>query len=255
MVVTTIETRVDDIITLLRQTYPTWSGFDDAAFMVDEITYKQELVAKAQELISEAELRRLCAAHDYAEVLRRLDILGTQTNLIYRSNGKEQGDLRLIYRVGEHEGQFCEALLDLLYGPDLSPERLGRFLTACQSIGLNANWALPTFFLFITHPDQDIFIKPGAAQRFMEFLGHPGLIQQKPSATSYAEYLRVLNELRSAMTAYQPRDMVDLQSIVWCCGGTLKQATLEPENMAEKLVTTLRKWYSDLSAYHFRRKN
>lgn len=251
MVVTSIESHVDEIIALLRQKYPAWSGFDDPAFTDDEITYKQELIAQAQELLSEDELRRLCAAHEYGEVFRRLDVLGTQTNLIYRSNGKEHGDLRLMYRIGEQEASFYEAFLDLLYGPDPSPERLGRFLAACQSMGLNANWAFPTFFLFITHPDQDMFIKPGAAQRFTEFLGYPGLIQQKPSATVYAEYLRILEEMRNAMADYRPRDMVDLQSIVWCCGETLKPASTDPGNLAEKLVTTLRKWYPDLSAPEF----
>lgn len=253
MTVTSPETHVDEIVTLLRQKYPAWAGFDDPTFESDEITYKQELVAQAKELINEAELRRLCAVHEYDEVLRRLDMLGLRTNLIYRSNGKENGDLRLMYRIGENVAGFCDLVVDLLYGPDDSPQRLGRFLTACQSLGFNANWAFPTFFLFITHPDQDIFIKPESAQRFTEFMGSPGLIQQKPNAQAYAAYLQIIRELRSAMQTYRPRDMVDIQSVVWCCGEKLKPATTDLGNMAEKMVTSLRKWYPDLSAAEFAR--
>ena len=51
--------KIADLISLMQKTYPGWTNFSDSSYIKDEIEYKRDAIAKAHELLSEAELSKL----------------------------------------------------------------------------------------------------------------------------------------------------------------------------------------------------
>jgi 5-methylcytosine-specific restriction enzyme B len=112
---------------------------------------------------------------------------------------------------------------DLLYGFGESSDRLGRYLKVVGQYNLPRKWAFPTFFLFLRYPETDIFVKPTVFKSFLDSIGEPDRFTSAPSASSYTEVQRLALELKDALHAYAPRDMVDIQSFIWACTSALKR--------------------------------
>ena len=129
---------------LIRQRYPNWTGFSDRDFRKDEIDYKRAAIAKARESIGEAELRRLAEQGEYDEIINRFDKLGKGTKLLWRSVPLE-GDLNILYDPKLLKAEFCRALLDLLYGPQTSPDRLQRYVDFVSAHKFPNKWTFPTY--------------------------------------------------------------------------------------------------------------
>lgn len=207
--------KVQEILALVRQCFPHWSGFSDPRFVGQETEYKQRSIRKAGEQLSKAELDRVIAAGDYDTVISRLDHLGRDNNLLW-FRVPAQGDLRILHHRKLDKASFCQAALDLLYGPGPSPERLGRYVGYLESRGLPNYWTFPTYFLFLCHPDTDMFVKPNSMRWFVEFAGR----QQLPARPTPAGYRRVLElaaDVKEALHRYGRQDMVDVHSIIWLC--------------------------------------
>jgi len=210
-----LDRKVDEILARVRQCFPHWTGFADPRFQKGEVEYKRRSIGKAGELLNEAELRRLIAAGDFDEVIRRLERLGKDSNLLWFKM-LQSGDLRVLYRPGLDRPSFCEAILDLLYGPGPSPERLGRYADYLESHNLPNYWTFPTYFLFLCHPQTDIFVKPNPTNWFLEFVGQAKL-PARPTPGEYSRVLEIAGEVREALREYGPQDMVDIQSVFWLC--------------------------------------
>src|SRR5688572_18454223 len=120
-----MDQKVLDLITLVRRRYPDWDGFDHPPFTADEIAYKQSTIAKAGDLISESELRRLIAEEQYEELIGRLDKLAQDNNLLWR-RVPMASDANILYQSDLDEPLFCSAMLYLLYGDLPTPERIER---------------------------------------------------------------------------------------------------------------------------------
>ena len=100
---------LDDLIGLVRRRYPNWDGFDHPPFVADEITYKQATIARARDLLSEAEVRRLLAEWAYDELLARLERLGKDNNLLYLRT-PHKGDLSLLYQPHLDKAAFAHQM-------------------------------------------------------------------------------------------------------------------------------------------------
>jgi 5-methylcytosine-specific restriction enzyme B len=61
----------EEMLQLVNSTYPDWQGFKDQRFVDEEITYKKEIVRKAQPLLDEAELKRLFKNEQFDELFER----------------------------------------------------------------------------------------------------------------------------------------------------------------------------------------
>ncbi len=207
--------KVYEILNLVRQCFPHWTGFADPRYQKGEVEYKRRSIRKAGEQLSEVELRRLIAATDYDTVISRLDRLGKDNNLLWLRVPAE-GDLQTLYHPSLDRPSFCQAVLDLIYGPGPSPERLGRYAGYLESHGLRNYWTFPTYFLFLCHPDTDIFVKPSSMKWFLEFAGRGGL-PAGPTPVDYSRVLELAADVREALHEYGPQDMVDIHSVAWLC--------------------------------------
>ena len=200
--------------------YPGWTGINDPRFAQDELGYKRAAAAQAAEMLNAEALRELQAQGQFDEMLKRVRRLAAATNLLFMGVPRV-GDLSLLNQ-GLDTAELCAALFDLLHGPDESPERLGRFIDFVDAVGATPKWALPTYLLFVVHPNTDVFVKPAGFQAFLNVLGASELWSTLPSAESYAGLLRLCNEIRETFQPYGAQDMIDVQSLIWVVAQTTR---------------------------------
>lgn len=218
--------KVQELIALVRRRYPDWQSMSHLAFVEEEVAYKRATIAKAQELISQPELDNLLANGRFELIIERLDKLGRDNNLLWRVV-PSSGDTAVLYHPTLDTPDFCTQVRNLLYGDRPSPRRLQTFSQYLNKHNLPNKWTFATYFLFLCHPDKEIFIKPRSARWFLKFmqLGDPEsppmstkiLITMEPSSGSYETLLQDANALLTALEPHGAKDMVDIQSFIWVC--------------------------------------
>jgi len=222
---------VETLVTSIRQRYPEWSGFADAAFERDERGYKLktiELAVGENGLLLESELRADLDGRALKSFLERFIRVGKDINMLFL-HIPSNSDLWALYESvnGDGAGQedLCGALLDLVWGEGESPSRLQRFVDFCAAGDLHCPWPLPTYFLFITHPDDDMFVKPRLYRDIAKKLGTPWTAKGGPNGLDYAALKDWSHEVRRALEPHGARDMVDVQSMLWVAGNEMMGGT------------------------------
>ena len=205
---------VDRVVALVRRDYPDWNGFDHPRFGGDEIEYKHVAAAKVRELLDEAALRELAEQERFDEVVERLKKAGQASNLLYLGV-PSSGDLAVLHADSLDLPRFCEAVIDLLYGPGSSPERLDRFSAFLAEKGLPNRWAFPTYLLFFLFPETDFFVKPGVTQWFLKLAGASEIYEPTPSGDVYHQILGHARALLADLAPYGARDMIAVQSVLF----------------------------------------
>ena len=208
--------QIDDLVELVRRRYPEWDGFEHPPFVAEEIAYKRASVDKAQALIGAEEVRQLLSTWRYEELLNRLEHLGKDNNLLW-NRVPRQGDLSILYRPGLDKAEFALQMQKLLYGRRPAPERVAAFAGYARRNYLPAKWTFTTYFLFLTQPEEELFVKPQVARWFLKFLGEGTSYTVRPSAEMYASLRQRAHGLRDALGTFGPRDMVDIQGFLWVC--------------------------------------
>ncbi|MCI0393883.1 MAG: AAA family ATPase [Chloroflexi bacterium] len=208
--------QIRDLVSLVRRRYPGWDGFQYPPFAADEVAYKQRAVARAAELLDPAGLAQLLEAGEVGEVLGRLEKLGQATNLLYLRTPRSS-DLAILRHPHLDQESFGGQVLELLHGEGPGPERLGRFADYAGRHALPNRWTFPTYFLFLCHPETELFVKPRTIEWFLKLMGHRRALGSVPAAAAYTAVLDQAGRLREALAGYEPRDMVDIQSFIWVC--------------------------------------
>jgi len=181
---------------LILKAYPGWTGFEDSRFVKDEIDYKKKTIQKAREVLSESELKRLIEHQDQDEFINRLETIGRDNNLLYLRIPKSS-DLSILSDPNLDRPEFCTMVFDLLYGSGLTSERLERFSAYASKNGLPNKWTFPSYFLFICHPDAEMFVKPMTTKWFLEFMDFRDEWAAIPTARIYEmimEYAQVIKD-------------------------------------------------------------
>ena len=180
---------VDTLVCLVRQTYPGWESFADERTVREERGYKVEAVEKAigsDGLLLESALREDLEGRAFNSFYERFKKIAQATNLLYMST-PNTGDLNTLHLAhdAEHEifERFCWALFDLLWGDGSSPDRLGRYLSVLAAEDLPSKWTFPTYFLFLTHPNEDLFVKTDTMRRLAKELKTPWTAKGSPTGS------------------------------------------------------------------------
>jgi 5-methylcytosine-specific restriction protein B len=227
------EDMLDKLLDLVRQRFPDWDGFSNPGFEEEEVNYKQAAVKLCKEQFGEQELRRLQAEGNFDEIINRLDTIGKHNNLLYRSV-PSTGDLGILYKDDLDKEGFAAVVIDLLYGDGNSPARLARYLGWVDDHGLPSKWTFPTYFLFLCHPESEIFVKPSVITEFFSLIGQEEKFWGKPKVSQYSLVLDVAKDLAGALEQYSPRDMIDIQSLMWVCVSVSKKEALQQEEEEEE---------------------
>ncbi len=207
--------QLDDLIQLVRRRYPDWENCAHPQFVADELDYKRATIAKAQNLLGQEALDRLLAAEKFDEILARLERVAQDNNLLWR-RVPAAGDTAVLTHPSLDKTIFCTQVRNLLYGDRPSSERLQSFSNYLAAQGLPNGWPLPTYLLFILHPQQEMLVKPQAAQWFLRFVGETAVtVTAPPTANLYNLIRRHAQEVLTALTDFGAQDMVDVQSVLW----------------------------------------
>ena len=170
----------------------------------------------ARTILAESELTPLVQSENYAEVCRRAKQVLGKTNLVFPNEMMAFSDG---LKSGDGERQFAVGLYRSLYGDEEPATQFTQFAEVLERMGA-AKWTLATYWLFLRHPEEFMFVKPKVTQdaaalcRF-DILYSPQL--------SWGTYQRILAFSKHLMTELEnaglkPRDFIDVQSFIWCLG-------------------------------------
>ena len=188
-------------------------GFYGSRFIEEERGYKVRAHQLAQQTLCKSEMDRLLPTDQFAEICRRvLQVSSNATNLIFPN---EKMSLRDGLASPASQEAFVKSLYDLLYGDDDLKLRFERYVGVLDDIGA-AKWTTATYFLFFMYPEQHIFLKPTVTQNAADISGFE--INYRPALNwhTYKSVLRFANYLKAELVELSPRDMIDVQSFMWC---------------------------------------
>lgn len=205
---------VTELLALVRMRYPAWSGFAHEPFVADEISYKRHTAVKARDLLGRRALQDLLATAAYDDLLERLEKIGRDNNLLWTAQ-PSRGDLAILYAPNLNKWDFAEQIRALLYSQRPTPDKLETFVDYCTAAELPNKWTFPTYFMFMTRPHADMFIKPSVAKWFLKFMGLGELYTAVPSADMYERYKKNCHGLLAELADQGAKDMIDIQSFIW----------------------------------------
>lgn len=209
---------IEEIVRVLNAHYPRWEGLSDPRFVDEEIDYKREAIKKARFRINRSALEHLMEGERYSEIVERLEDLGKEPHFLYLSTPRS-GDLNVLYHPDLDQAEFCRQVLDLLHGVGSPPERLDRYAAWIESQNLSNKWTFPTYFLFLIHPEDCLFVKPRAVGNFLKLVEADFELGSQPSGDIYERLLTLARELQEALgEEEQADDLVPIQSIIWKAG-------------------------------------
>lgn len=208
---------LERVRSILNAAYPGWTGASDSRFVAEEIEYKRAAIEKASARLSRSALTDLIERGRFTDVLDRLKEIGQEPHFLYLATPRT-GDLNILYHPALDEQTFARRVLDLLHGDGSSPERLERYSEWVHQQGLPNKWTFPTYFLFLTDPEHNLFVKPQAVGHFLELVGADLKLGSRPRGDLYARLLDVAERVSAALLDGQPSDMVHVQSVIWVAG-------------------------------------
>ncbi|MBF0234081.1 MAG: DUF3553 domain-containing protein [Desulfamplus sp.] len=187
-------------------------GFYEENFIDKEREYKIKAHNLSIELLNKDIIIELIQKKEYQEISKRaLKVVGA-TNLIFKNEIMSLNDGLKRY---DSQEVFANRLYDLLFGNDKLQNRFEAFSRVLEEIEA-AKWTTASYFLFIHFPEEYMFLKPTVTQKVSELCGFE--INYKPQLNwlTYSSVLKFSNYLKAALSELQPRDMIDVQSFMWC---------------------------------------
>jgi hypothetical protein len=117
---------------------------------------------------------------------------------------------------------FVNGFADWLDGPGDERDRFERWVEAAARLPRRqtrvVTWPVLTVFGFIARPDTHIFLKPMVTKRAAERFGFDFRYSSRPHWDTYSSLLEFASVIRSELADWQPRDMIDVQSVIWVLG-------------------------------------
>lgn len=187
-------------------------GFRGERFARHERDYKDKAHRQASDLLGREPFDALLAVGDHAELVRRALKLINATNLVYPG---EKISLRDGLKSEAAQSLFSLALHGLLHGDDSFESRFSRFAKVLDGIGAG-KWTTATYFPFFLHPDQYMFVKPTITRFAAELCGFELNYTPQLNWRTYHSVLGFSRYLFDALAELEPRDMIDVQSFMWC---------------------------------------
>ena len=190
--------------------YP--EGFYGDKYKKDERDYKYEAHKLALELLDKEAFNSLLEQQDYLEIRKRaLKVINKKTIISkYEKNSLNNGlDNEKVQRA------FSITLYNLLYGEGELRQRFKAFSDVLEKAGAD-EWPVLSYFLFILFPDKYMFVRPTIMQHLSDLCRFE--INYKPRVNwfTYKRILDFSNYLLHELSGLKPRDMIDIQSFMWC---------------------------------------
>ena len=190
--------------------YP--EGFYGDKYKEDERDYKNKAHELALELLNRETFHSLLAQEEHMEIRKRALRVINKTNLIFPyekmslNNGLDNEEVQRVFSI---------TLYNLLYGEGELRHRFEAFSDLLEKAGAD-KWPIISYFLFIRFPDNYMFVKPTIMQHLSDLCRFE--INYKPQLNwlTYKCILDFSNYLLHKLSDLKPRDMIDIQSFMWC---------------------------------------
>lgn len=113
-----------------------------------------------------------------------------------------------------------QGLYDFLYGTDPISTRFHRYTTLLRDYECD-KWPLVTLPLFLRFPDKFMFVKPTMTKEAAANRGFDIQYESRPNWDTYHRVLLFSQDLFTRLLAdknpqLHPRDMIDVQTFMWC---------------------------------------
>lgn len=201
-------------------------GFYGQQYLKAERNIKVAAHALALDLLGPGPLQELLSDRNYEEICRRALKVVQATKLILLN---EKTALQEALKDPGHMELFAESLYQMLYGEAELEERFKAFAKALGQIRM-AKWTILSYFLFVFFPDQFIFLKPVVTQPAAELSAFEIHFRPDLNWQTFKSVLDFSEYLRSELKDLKPRDMIDIQSFMWCLGMNKKTVAAPPTN-------------------------
>ena len=182
-------------------------GFQSPAYLSDEREYK--LTAKARlEQTTTVEEAATGSGHGEAVLAAY-----RRTNLLYPV---EKTRLQALLR-GSDADTFVRAAARFALGEGKAAlSAMERVLRPHD----NAKWTVVTYLPFLWRPEEHIFLKPEVTKDFAARVQHPFEHRYDSELTLgvYEQLLDLAAQIRGEFTDLEPRDQIDVQSVIWVVG-------------------------------------
>jgi hypothetical protein len=187
-------------------------GFYGEKFADYERDYKMNAHRLMTDLLNKDQLKVLLEKEDYDEICRRALKVVNSTNLIFPN---EKMSLKDGLGSGEQKKRFASVLYDHLFGDSGVPKRFDEMREFLEEIKA-AKWTVVSYFLFFMFPAQHMFIKPTITKNAADICAFDIHYRSDLNWTTYEAVLRFSRFLHEALVDLKPRDMIDVQSFMWC---------------------------------------
>ena len=196
-------------------------GFRDETYLAWERDYKCETHQRWEEVLHQAEFRRLLAKREYSEIAARAVRVEQRSrhSMIFSF---EKMALRDAIKSAAGVRAFATGLYEFLYGPGGAEARFVAWRDTVAALPRKQTrvltWPLVTVFGFIAQPDRHVFLKPNVTKIAAQKYGFDFRYESKPNWETYASLLEFAETIRRDLRDLKPRDMIDLQSFIWVQG-------------------------------------
>ena len=195
-------------------------GFDDPNYLsvntgAGERAYKLAASQLASTLLSKPAWEELSSTGNFDEICKRLGTVESKTNLLHTF---EKIKWHAALKNPQLQQPLADALFNDLYGSADRQTRFNGLAKVLAQADSCAKWTIATYYGFLLQPEPRMFIKPEVTKFAAKACGWD--IQYASelnwatlnSVEDFASYL--FGKLkRRGLT---PRDMIDVQSFIWC---------------------------------------
>lgn len=204
----------------LESRYPGLKILDDPRLLQNELEYKRKLSQRAQTELTKEAFDRWIKDGAHTEALKAMQTLASATNLLFLRQPQE-GDANIVHWEGLPTGPYVLAVRELLHGEKPIKDRVADYLAAVRAMGVpekKIRWEWTTFFLWLLHADEALFVRRSYFTPLCDTLGITGFDSGKVDAQTYAWILDMAQEVKEHFAARGARDLIDVQTILWEAG-------------------------------------
>jgi hypothetical protein len=185
-------------------------GFYGEKFASHERDYKMAGHELALDLLKKEDLNDLLGRGEHDEICLRARRVIEKLNL-----PSQFETMKLRSGVKGNEKLYAEELVEFLYGPDDFTRRFDRFCDILSKVN-GAKWPIITYYPFITFPAEHMFLKPEVTQAAADACGFELMYRPDINSRTYSKLLDFSRYLLDQLSDLSPRDMIDIQSFIWC---------------------------------------
>lgn len=209
-----------ECVRYFRKLFP--DGFYDPAYVTTdpkrgERHYKVLASQLAQSLLRQSVWSDLTKAGQFSEICQRLGSVESKTNLLHSF---EKIKWHAALKDERLQKPLAEALYNDLYGSSSRMSRFDELAKVLSQADGCAKWTTATYYGFLLQPEPRIFLKPEVTKFAAEACGWDLQYESALNWKTLSRAEALANYLFTELTrmGLKPRDLVDVQSFIWCIG-------------------------------------